>query len=95
MEGRSLNAYDASNGRWHQTWVDSTGGLLLLDGGLVDGSMVLEGTAPGEAGATPERQRITWSPEPDGVRQHWESSPDDGVTWTTAFDGRYRRRDDS
>jgi hypothetical protein len=54
--------------------------------------MVLEGTAPGETGAVPERQRITWTPGPDGVRQHWESSADDGATWATAFDGRYRRR---
>jgi hypothetical protein len=92
VEGRSLNAYDAHTGRWHQTWVDSTGGLLLLDGGLVDGSMVLRGTAPPDGGGAPERQRITWTPEPDGVRQHWESSADDGATWATAFDGHYRRR---
>src|SRR5262249_40696355 len=42
VEGRSLNAYDAPTGRWHQTWVDSAGGLLLLDGGMVGDSMVLE-----------------------------------------------------
>ena len=59
VEGHSLNAYDASAGRWHQTWVDSTGGLLLLDVRLVDGAMVLEGTAPGADGSTPQRQRIT------------------------------------
>jgi uncharacterized protein DUF1579 len=91
VEGHSLNAYDAATDRWHQTWVDSTGGLLLLDGGLVDGAMVLEGTAPATAGAVPQRQRITWTPRPDGVRQHWESSDDRG-TWETAFDGHYRRR---
>jgi hypothetical protein len=89
VEGHSLNAYDAAAGRWHQTWVDSTGGLLLLDGGLVSGSMVLEGTAPGDGGVL-ERQRITWSREDTGVRQLWESSRDDGSTWQTAFDGHYR-----
>jgi hypothetical protein len=92
VEGHSLNTYDASTDRWHQTWVDSTGGLLLLDGGLVDGTMVLEGTIPGADGATPQRQRISWTPGDDGVRQHWETSDDDGATWQTAFDGRYRRR---
>jgi hypothetical protein len=25
------------------------------------------------------------------VRQHWESSADDGKTWTTAFDGLYAK----
>jgi hypothetical protein len=91
VAGHSLNAYDPHRDRWHQTWVDSTGGLLLLDGGLVAGSMVLEGTAPGEDGSL-ERQRVTWTPRDGHVRQHWESSADDGVTWQTVFDGDYRPR---
>ena len=97
VEGRSVNAYDESRGCWHQTWVDSTGGVLLLDGGLQDGAMVLEGRAPsGEDPTVVDRQRITWTQESDAegaeVRQVWESSSDDGATWTVAFDGRYRRR---
>ena len=47
--------------------------------------MVLEGI---DADA---RQRITWTVDGDGVRQLWETSKDDGSTWSTAFDGRYRR----
>ena len=97
VEGRSINAYDATRGRWHQTWMDSTGDMLVLEGGLVDGAMVLESLAPGEGGTpTAERQRITWTrvSDPDGaeVRQLWESSNDGGATWTVAFDGWYRRR---
>ncbi len=91
VEGHSLNAYDASTDRWHQTWVDSTGGVLLLDGGLVDGAMVLEGSVVVASAAPPQRQRITWTREADDVRQHWETSDDDGETWQTAFDGLYRR----
>ena len=38
-------------------------------------------------------ERITWTPNADGtVRQHWEQSTDGGKTWTTAFDGLYRRK---
>ena len=97
VEGRSINAYDATRGRWHQTWMDSTGDMLVLEGGLVDGAMVLESLAPGEGGTpTAERQRITWTrvSDPDGaeVRQLWESSSDGGATWAVAFDGWYRRR---
>jgi len=44
--GRSLNSWDAARGRWHQTWMDSTGSTLLLDGGLHDVAMVMEGSAP-------------------------------------------------
>ncbi len=93
LRGASYTAYDASRGTWHQTWVDSSGSLLLLDGGWRDGAMVLEGsTPPGAEGAV--RHRISWSVVGDGahaVRQHWEVSNDDGATWSTAFDGRYRR----
>lgn len=86
--GRSLNLYDQARGAWHQTWVDTGGTLLLLDGGLEDGRMVLSGTRPGPNGA-PVTDRITWTPNPDGsVRQQWESSSD-GTNWTTAFDGLY------
>jgi hypothetical protein len=93
VEGRSLNAFDASRRVWHQTWMDSTGGVLLLDGGPQDGAMVLEGWGPAADDLdVVDRQRITWTREGDEVRQVWESSSDDGKTWTLAFDGRYRRR---
>lgn len=89
--GHSLNVYDAADARWHQFWVDSSGSVLRLSGGLVGDEMVMTGVSPSAGGGT-QQQRITWSPRPDGsVRQHWESSRD-GRTWTTAFDGIYRHR---
>lgn len=87
--GYSFNLYDRASGTWHQTWVDNSGLLLQLSGGLVDGSMVLAS----DAAAGSPLQRITWTPNADGsVRQHWESSSDGGATWTTVFDGLYRTR---
>jgi hypothetical protein len=89
--GESLNSYDSTRKVWHQTWVDSSGTLLLLDGGLIDGKMVLEGDlADGKGGIA--RQRITWTPNADGsVRQHWETADAKGA-WSTAFDGRYTKK---
>lgn len=88
--GESLNAWDADRKVWHQTWVDNTGTVLLLDGKLSGNAMVLEGA--GLAEGKPIRHRITWTPNADGtVRQHWETSGADG-RWTTAFDGLYRRK---
>ena len=43
FKGTSFNFYDPARKEWHQTWVDSGGGTLLLDGGLVGGSMQLSG----------------------------------------------------
>jgi hypothetical protein len=94
VSGRSLSSYDVGRGGWHQTWMDSSGSTLLLDGGLTNGAMVMEGSAPTGTGDDPwDHHRITWTPSSDGaeVRQLWESSSDDGATWTVAFDGCYRR----
>jgi hypothetical protein len=89
--GESLNTYDAGRKVWHQTWVDSSGTLLLLEGGLRGPSMVLEGPSVGTDGQL-TRHRITWTPRADGsVRQHWESTDDKGA-WGTAFDGTYTRK---
>jgi len=90
--GSSLNGWDASRQRWHQTWVDNSGTLLSLDGGLVDGRMVLTGPGLGPKGEA-VTNRISWEKLPDGrVRQTWTVSSDGGATWTTAFDGTYTKR---
>ena len=92
--GTSQNFYHQGDGRWHQNWIDSQArGPLWLIGGLDErGAMVLTNSDPG---ASP-RNRITWSPNPDGtVRQHWEQSTDAGATWATVFDGLYVPRSDA
>ena len=90
--GSSLNIYDASRKRWHQTWVDNAGLLLELNGGLRNGRMILTGETADVHGKT-RAERVTWTPRPDGsVRQLWEQSTDGGASWTVAFDGIYSRR---
>ena len=56
--------------------------------------MVLEAPhdTPDPATGLLGRERIAWTPNADGtVRQLWESSKDDGKTWTVSFDGLYRK----
>jgi hypothetical protein len=89
--GESLNTYDSGRKVWHQTWVDSGGTLLLLDGSLREGKMVLEGQTT-SADAKLTKHRIAWTPTADGsVRQLWESTDANGQ-WTVAFDGLYTRK---
>jgi hypothetical protein len=85
FNGKSLNAYDSVRKRWHQTWVDSSGSVLYLDGEFRDGKMTLTG----KTGDTLER--ITWTPQEGGLRQVWNQSKDDGKTWTVVFDGVYKK----
>ena len=89
--GTSLNIYDARREVWHQTWVDQSGTLLLLDGNLdEDGDMVLEGTRPGPDGSE-VLHRIRWAPSESGVRQTWTFSKDEGESWQTLADLDYVR----
>lgn len=90
--GHSYNSYNAGKKRWEQFWVDNTGTVLHLTGGLNDeGQMVLAGERVNPQGET-VMDRITWTPNDDGsVRQHWEMSTDGEKSWSTLFDGKYVR----
>lgn len=92
MRGGSFNIYSAGTKTWHQSWVDSNGTLLLLEGEFKDGKMQLAGEGPTPLGAK-RMHKISWEPRKDGtVRQFWQLSDDGGKTWTVAFDGTYERK---
>jgi hypothetical protein len=69
--------------------VDSSGTLVVLEGGLKDGRMVLTGEQVYEGKLEPTR--MTWTPSNGSVRQLWEISPDGGKTWKTIFDALYSK----
>jgi hypothetical protein len=93
--GTSLNAWDPDRRVWRQAWIDVNDFWLWLEGGLVDGAMVMEGERPkrDDPGRI-VRHRISWSRidgDPDRLRQLWEASQDGGTSWQTLFDGHYSR----
>ena len=83
--GESFSIYDRPRGVWHQTWVTNHGKLLMIEGRLGNGKVVLSGQQ-----LTDEHKRhdvrASWWPEKDGVRELGESSDDGGKTWNTDFD---------
>jgi len=91
--GTSLTTFDRARGVWHQTWVDNTGSVAVMEGALdAAGDLVLHRVAmPGDPDTA--RRRMTYRRQPDGsVRQLVERSTDGGATWTTSIDLVYRRR---
>ncbi|MCB1043072.1 MAG: hypothetical protein KDC35_09045 [Acidobacteria bacterium] len=91
-KGSSFNFYNSKDAVWEQFWVWQNGTTLHLQGGLNEGSMVLSGETTGKEGRILVN-RITWTPNPDGsVRQHWEVSKDAGATFTSVFDGLYKKK---
>jgi hypothetical protein len=90
--GHSFNAFDPGDNKWHQTWVDNEGTVLMIAGGIINGEMVMDGERR-LADGSQTLERITWTPNADGtIRQLWQSSRDRGMRWTTVFNGLYRRK---
>ncbi|NMH60154.1 hypothetical protein [Alteromonas ponticola] len=89
LYGTSLNIYDQTTGKWHQSWVDKTGLRLQLTGGVHDGAMILTGEATTKKGERVEH-KISWTPQQnDSVIQHWEMRKVDTENWQTLFKGIY------
>ena len=95
--GMSINFYDAAKETWHQTWMSNAGGSVYLEGGLNEhGAMVLTDRDLPISKVSGAINRVTWTPNEDGsVRQFWESSTDNGETWSVAFDGLYTPKDNA
>jgi hypothetical protein len=91
--GGSLSLYEPRLKQWRQTWVDSSGTRVDLDGGFADGVMSITGNWAGFAGPGKDALvRMNYQLQPDGqVRQWAQASSDGGKTWTPAFDFLYRK----
>ena len=88
--GESFTIYDATRHVWHQSWVTNEGELLVAEGGWQGKSIVLTGASRDAQGA--QLQRVSWTPQGDGVRETALQSRDGGKTWTPLFDILFRPR---
>lgn len=84
--GESFSIYDASRKVWHQSWVTNHGELLVIEGKLQGGKMVLSGVDPKKKALV----RGVWEPVDGGVRETAVTSTDDGKTWKPWFDLIFR-----
>lgn len=91
--GKSFNFYDKDVKKWRQVWIDSTGDSTIFTGDFKEGSLVLLASTGGQNGKA-KLSRLTFTPLPNGtVRQHGESSDDEGATWKTTYDLIYEKND--
>jgi hypothetical protein len=89
VRGESFSAYDASRHRWHQSWITNRGSMLLLDGQLDGGRMVLTATEY-DAHSDSSLVRGVWIPQRGSVRETATRSKDGGKTWEPLFDIVFR-----
>lgn len=88
--GRSVSIYHAPLGRWRQTWVDNQGGHFALIGGPVGDKFVLETAPATERG--PYQRMVFENITPQAFTWRWQSTTDQGATWTDAWVIRYTKR---
>jgi len=93
-EGKSLNYYSILDNKWHQKWIGANGIPIEFFGTYNAEKKALEYSGEGVGqGGVPLLNKLTfYHLSDDYVRQLWEQSVDSGKTWTTVFDGHYRRK---
>jgi len=85
-KGQSFTIFDGSRKVWHQSWVTNRGELLLIEGKIEHGTMVLSG----EDRAKGALVRGAWKLEKGNVRETAVTSTDGGKTWKPWFDLVFR-----
>jgi len=88
--GKSFNLYNPTTQKWMQTWVDDKGAVLeFINGEYKDNKMVFVTLPDAQKTIT----RLTFHKlSPDLVRQYFETTTDNGQSWTTTIDLQYHRR---
>jgi hypothetical protein len=89
LVGESYSLWDASRGVWHQSWVTNRGTLLLLNGRMENGRMVMTADEKMADGGSALLRGIWWV-EGEDVRSRAERSKDGGKTWAPVFDIVFR-----
>jgi hypothetical protein len=87
--GQSFSIYDSSRNVWHQSWVTNRGELLVIEGGIRAGEMVLSGVDRSKEGKK-RLVRGTWKSVEGGVQETAVRSTDGGKTWDSWFDLVFR-----
>jgi len=91
--GMSINYLDKATDEWVQVWNAEGGSQINIRGGMTDEGMRLVGRIHYVGNDTTAPFRALFTPLPDGrVRQFFEQSNDDGVSWVPWFEGFYTRK---
>jgi hypothetical protein len=90
LYGRSHSVLDQVDGRWKQTWVDSSGAYLDFVAVVVDGRISFQRS--GRLDGRDVLQRMVWlDVGDDSFRWEWQRSADQGGTWEVSWALDYRR----
>ena len=92
--GHSINGYDASDRKWHQTWIDSNGQRTEFAGAVdAEGVLRFDVLGPPQQGQPPGARRMNFQRlDANTVRQWGDLAPEGGGEMVVEWDFVYRRR---
>ncbi len=90
--GRSVSQLVATDGKWHQTWVDDQGSYMLFVGEWKSGEMILDGEPRTKDGVTTRMRMVFHDIAPTHLQWRWEATKDDGATWRPMMTIAYAKR---
>lgn len=81
--GKSMSVYNPQRQSWHQAWVDNQGGYIDLHG-MIDGEKRIFQTdeREGPNGTKIISRMVFYDISDQSFTWDWESSTDDGESWT-------------
>jgi hypothetical protein len=92
LRGTSVSIFDATDGRWKQTWVDNEGGYLDFVGEFKEGQMILARNAMRPDGTKVIQRMVFKNISPKELDWSWEASSDGGKTWRVNWPIHYKRK---
>lgn len=90
--GKSINYYDKTNGKWYQYWIGSRGEVLRYEGEFKENTMRFEGNSTTKDGKKVMNRLTFFKIDENTVRQFAEISTDEGKTWQVSYDFRYEKK---
>ncbi len=91
--GKSYNFYDPGYDHWRQIWISDSGSFIEFTGVARDGGIFYTAETVNPADGAVTKHKFEFTQLGNGVvRQYWETSTDDGETWTAVWDAEYARR---
>ena len=93
--GKSYNYYDPGYDHWRQIWISDSGNFIEFTGVARDGGIFYTAETINPADGTTTMHKFEFTQIGNGVvRQFWQTSSDNGETWTSIWDAEYARRSD-
>lgn len=89
--GKSYSVYKQRTGEWKQTWVDNTGDYLDFTGEFEDDVRIFTRSGTDQEGELVLQRMVFYNIQPDSFTWDWESSRDNGSTWSIDWRIRYER----